>query len=241
MDHGAPIVENVFGIPWLSFNASTVMMVIISCVVTFLVAFLATRNLQRKPTGVQNFMEWVVDFVKRIINDSMDWRIGKAFLPLALTLITFIFISNILGVIVIGVYEGNTWWKSPTADAGVTLTLAGFVIILTNFYGVKMRSAKKYAKNFVKPAFFILPFKLIEEFTNTMTLGFRLYGNIFAGEILLGLLANLAFVHVPIAFIGALIPMVLWQGFSLFIGGIQAFIFTTLSMVYMSHKVQEDH
>ncbi|MBM7543048.1 MULTISPECIES: F0F1 ATP synthase subunit A [Amphibacillus] len=238
MDHGAPIIENLFGIPWLSIDLSSAMMMVVSCLIVFILAVLATRNLKMKPTGIQNFMEWVVDFVKKIINDSMDWRTGKVFLPLALTLITFIFISNILGVIVIGVYDGDIWWKSPTADAGVTLTLAGFMIIMTNFYGVKMRGTKKYAKSFVKPVFFILPFKLIEEFTNTMTLGFRLYGNIFAGEILLGLIAEMAFVTLPIAFIGALIPMILWQGFSLFIGAIQAFIFTTLSMVYMSHKVE---
>ncbi|PXW92048.1 F-type H+-transporting ATPase subunit a [Streptohalobacillus salinus] len=233
MDHGAPIIENIFGIPWLSMNVSTVVMMLVSCVVTFVLAVLATRNLKMKPTGIQNAVEYLVDFVKGIINDSMDWRTGKKFLPLALTLITFIFISNILGIMVVGVYNGDVYWKSPTADAGVTLTLAAFVIILSNYYGVKMRSAKKYAKGFITPVSIMLPFKLIEEFTNTMTLGFRLYGNIFAGEILLSLLAGMASVTV----LGAIIPMLLWQGFSLFVGAIQAFIFTTLSMVYMSHKV----
>jgi len=89
MEHGAPIVENIFGIPWLSVNLSTVLMMVVSCTITFFVAFFLTRNLTMKPTGKQNFMEFIVDFVKGIINDSMDWRIGKKFLPLALTLITF--------------------------------------------------------------------------------------------------------------------------------------------------------
>ena len=237
MDHGAPIIENIFGIPWLSVNLSTVLMMVISSAVTFFVAFFLTRNLKMKPTGKQNFIEFIVDFVKGIINDSMDWRTGKKFLPLALTLITFIFISNILGIIVTGIFNGNVWWKSPTADAGVTLTLAAFIIILTNYYGIKIRGVKKYAKGFVSPVSFMLPFKIIEEFTNTMTLGFRLYGNIFAGEVLLSLLASMA----SMTLIGAIIPMILWQGFSLFVGAIQAFIFTTLSMVYMSHKVIDDH
>lgn len=57
-----------------------------------------------KPTGFQNFMEWVVDFVKGIIGDTMDWKTGKVFLPLGLTLLVFIFISNILGVITMGVW-----------------------------------------------------------------------------------------------------------------------------------------
>lgn len=237
MEHGTPILENIFGIPWLSINLSTALMMVLSCAITFFTILFLTRKLAMKPTGKQNFMEMIVDFVKGIINDSMDWRTGKRFLPLALTLITFIFISNILGLIVVVVFDGDVWWKSPTADAGVTLTLAAFVIILTNYYGMKLRGTKKYALGFVKPVSFMLPFKIIEEFTNTMTLGFRLFGNIFAGEVLLALLTSMA----SLTLIGAVVPMILWQGFSLFVGAIQAFIFTTLSMVYMSHKVSDDH
>ena len=94
MDHEAPIVENAFGIPWLDFNLSNVTMVLVTSVIVLVLSILGTRKLQMKPTGVQNFMEWVVDFVKNIINDAMDWKTGKMFLPLGLTLITFIFVSN---------------------------------------------------------------------------------------------------------------------------------------------------
>ncbi len=87
---------------------------------------------------------------------------------------------------------------------------------------------------------FLLPFKIIEEFTNTLTLGLRLFGNIFAGEILLSLITKMAMIAIP-AFAFSIIPMLAWQGFSLFIGAIQAFIFTMLTMVYMSHKVSSDH
>ncbi|WP_138420735.1 F0F1 ATP synthase subunit A [Aquibacillus sediminis] len=241
MDHGAPLLEDVWGIPWLDFNLSTVLMTFISSVIVFVICVLASRNLQMKPTGFQNFMEWVIDFVKGIIGDTMDWRTGKTFLPLALTLISFIFISNILGVITMGVYDHDLWWKSPTSDAGITLSLAGMMVILTNFYGIKLKGFKEYGKEFLRPVPFMLPLKIIEEFTNTLTLGFRLFGNIFAGEILLSLITKLAFAFGAASFIGALIPMMAWQGFSLFIGAIQAFIFTMLSMVYMSHKVSEDH
>ncbi len=82
--------------------------------------------------------------------------------------------------------------------------------------------------------------KIIEEFANTLTLGLRLYGNIFAGEILLGLLAG----SLATGFAGtvvAIIPTIVWQAFSIFVGAIQAFIFTMLTMVYMSHKVSHDH
>lgn len=241
MDHEAPIVHDFLGISWLDFNKATIMMIVISSVIVFVIMFLASRNLKMKPTGMQNAIEALIDFVKGIIGDSMDWRTGKMFLPLGLTLISYIFISNILGVITVGVYDHNLWWKSPTSDAGITLSLAAFVIVLSNFYGIKLKGFKRYGKEgFMEPIPFILPFKIIEEFTNTMTLGFRLFGNIFAGEILLSLIMKMAFIAIPYTFI-AVLPMMAWQGFSLFIGAIQAFIFTMLTMVYMSHKVADDH
>ncbi len=87
---------------------------------------------------------------------------------------------------------------------------------------------------------FLFPLKIIEEFANTLTLGLRLYGNVYAGEILLSLLAGLAGASI-LGFASAILPMMAWQGFSIFIGTIQAFIFVMLTMVYLSHKVSEDH
>ena|SRR5699024_208770 len=240
MDHEAPIVENAFGIPWLDFNLSNVTMVLVTSVIVLVLSILGTRKLQMKPTGVQNFMEWVVDFVKNIINDAMDWKTGKMFLPLGLTLITFIFVSNLLGLMTIVEFNGNLWWKSPTADPGVTLTLALMVILLTHYYGMKLRGPKAYFKSYVEPFPALLPINIVEEFANTLTLGLRLFGNIYAGEVLLGLILTLT-TSIGVFGVFGFIPMIVWQGFSVFIGGIQAFIFTVLTMVYMSHKVTSDH
>ncbi|GAA5415853.1 ATP synthase subunit a [Paraliobacillus ryukyuensis] len=241
MDHEAPITHDFLGISWLDYNQSTVLMIFITCVIVFILGVVASRNLQMKPTGFQNFMEWLIDFVKGIINDAMDWRTGKMFLPLGLTLITYLFVANILGVITLGVFGHELWWKSPTSDAGVTLSLAALIILLSNFYGIKLRGVKHYGKQFAQPQAFMIPFKIIEEFTNTMTLGFRLFGNIFAGEILLSLITKMALSSLGVVTVVAIVPMMAWQGFSLFVGGIQAFIFTMLTMVYMSHKVTVDH
>ncbi|RDW20545.1 F0F1 ATP synthase subunit A [Oceanobacillus chungangensis] len=240
MDHTSPIVEDVLGISWLDFNLSNVFMMAIVSLIIFVLCTWASRKLQMKPTGMQNFMEWIVEFVKGIIGDTMDWKTGKVFLPLGLTLMFYIFVSNIVGVITVGVVGHDLWWKSPTADATLTLTLSAMVVMLTHFYGIKVNGAKNYFKTFVSPVPLMLPFKIIEEFTNTLTLGLRLFGNIYAGEILLSLLVGLATSSI-FGFFGAALPMLAWQGFSLFIGGIQAFVFTMLTMVYMSHKVSKDH
>ncbi|MBD8013300.1 F0F1 ATP synthase subunit A [Microbacterium sp. APC 3898] len=236
MEHGAPMLE-VFGI-W--FNLSNVMMLTIAALIVFLIAYISTRKLQLKPTGMQNFMEWIMDFVKGIINSNMDWKDGGRFHVLGITLIMFIFVSNMLGLPFAIVVNGDLWWKSPTADPTVTMTLAAMVLILSHYYGIKLKGLKGYAGGYIKPMKFLFPLNIIEEFANTLTLGLRLYGNIYAGEILLTLLAGLASAG-AFGFASAIVPMMAWQGFSIFIGAIQAFIFVMLTMVYMSHKVADDH
>lgn len=241
MDHGAPERTLDFGAFSLTFNLSTVLMLIISAVIVFLIAFISTRNLKLKPTGMQNFMEWIMDFVRGIIKSNMDWKTGGRFHVLGITLIMFIAVSNLLGLPFGGIYiNDELWWKSPTADITVTLTLASMVTVLATFYGIKMHGMGHYTSTFFKPYAFMFPLKIIEEFANTLTLGLRLYGNIYAGEILLGLIAGIAGTGI-LGFLGGIIPGMAWIGFSIFIGFIQAFVFTMLTMVYLSHKVSKDH
>lgn len=236
MEHANPELV-LFGI---SFNPANIMMLFVTCLIVFIIAVLSTRRMQMKPTGMQNFMEWIMDFVKGIIKNNMDWKTGGRFHVLGITLIMFVFVANMLGLPFSIKWDGALWWKSPTADPVIAMTLAATVIILTHFYGVKMLGVKGYFKTYAQPMPFLAPLKIIEEFANTLTLGLRLYGNIFAGEILIGLLASLAVGSFG-GFIGAIVPALAWQGFSVFIGAIQAFIFVMLTMVYMSHKVSADH
>ncbi|MEH7107582.1 MULTISPECIES: F0F1 ATP synthase subunit A [Bacillaceae] len=237
MHHGAPEFEFM----GLWFNAANMLMITVSSVIVFLIAVIATRKLAMKPTGMQNFLEWVMDFVKGIINSTMDWKDGGRFHVLGLTIIMYVFVSNMLGLPFAIIVDEKLWWKSPTADPVITLTMAVMVVGLTHFYGVKLRGAKAYGGTFFSPMKFLFPLKIIEEFANTLTLGLRLYGNIYAGELLLSLLAA-GLAHQGIAGFIAAIPLTfVWQAFSIFVGCIQAYIFTMLTMVYMSHKVSADH
>ena len=238
MEHANPTFEFL----GMTGNWSNILMLAVTTLIVFLIAFISTRNLKLKPTGMQNFMEWIMDFVKGIIKSNFDWKTGGRYHVLGITLLMFIAVANLIGLPFSISYDGVLWWKSPTADPTVTMTLAVMVIILTHYYGIKMKGMKGYAVDtYLKPMPFLFPLKIIEEFANTLTLGLRLYGNIYAGEVLLGLLAGLATGYGAFGFVGAIIPAMAWQGFSLFIGGIQAFIFVMLTMVYMSHKVSADH
>ncbi len=225
----------------LGFNPANLMMITITCLIVLLIAVLSTRKLAMKPTGMQNFMEWLMDFVRGIIGSNMDWKTGGKFHILGITLIMFIFVANMLGLPFSVQIDGYLWWKSPTADPAITLTFAVMIIVLSNYYGIKAQGIGGYAKTFFTPMWWLFPIKLIEEFANTLTLGLRLYGNIYAGEVLLGLLAGLASMWSGAGIIAAIIPTLAWQGFSIFIGTIQSYIFVMLTMVYMSHKVSKDH
>jgi F-type H+-transporting ATPase subunit a len=225
----------------LTFNLANVLMITVASAVVFLIAVLSTRRLAMKPTGVQNFMEWVMDFVKNIVKSNMDWKTGGRFHLLGLTLLMYIFVSNMLGLPFSVVIDHELWWKSPTADPVITMTLAVMIVVLTHYYAIKMKGFGEYGKDFFRPMSFLFPLKIIEEFANTLTLGLRLYGNIYAGEILLTLLVG-SLAHMGAAgLLGAIIPTIVWQGFSIFVGAIQSFIFVMLTMVYMAHKVSLDH
>lgn len=225
------------------FDGTVTIMTILSCIIVFAIVYYCTRNLQMKPKGKQNFIEWVIDFVRGIVGDNLPSKEISNYHLLAFTAFFFVFVANEIGLVtkIVGAHE-VTYWKSPTADPFVAMTLALMMIILTHIFSIQKLGFKGYLINsYTKPVSFLLPIKIIEEFTNVLTLGLRLYGNIYAGEVLLTLIASLmnsvGWLSLPFV-----IPLeMIWIGFSLFIGAIQAYVFVTLSMVYLSHKVVEEH
>lgn len=233
LDLGEPIGK-------IYFDGTVCLMVLLTCVLVFLFAFVCTRNLSMKPKGKQNLIEIVVDFVRGIISSNIPKKEINDYHLLGFTLFLFVLFSNAIGLVTkIVVGDDISLWKSPTADPLVTLTLAFTVMLLSTYFSVRKMGLKGYFKNsFLKPVAFLIPIKFMEEFTNTLTLGLRLYGNIFAGEVLLGLIASAATSFGVVSFVIALPLEMVWQGFSIFIGAIQAYIFVTLSMVYISHKIE---
>ena len=138
MEHEAPMYEFL----GLNFNLANVMMITVASLVVFIIAIVSTRRIAMKPTGMQNFMEWVMDFVKGLINSNMDWKDGGRFHILGITLIMYIFVSNMLGLPFSITYDGVLWWKSPTADPAVALSLSAMVMGLSHYYGFKLKGVK---------------------------------------------------------------------------------------------------
>lgn len=223
----------------LKFNLTNDIGILATALIVFCVVFWFSRKPQIRPTGKQNMLEWVVDFTNGIVKQQMPGPEGDRFGLLAFVLFLFIFVANMIGLFLQVDVGGKTWFRSPTADPVVTMGLALMVLLLSHLFGVVAKGFKGYMKGYVSPVSFLLPINLIEEFTNFITLSMRLYGNIYAGEVLVLLIRQLAFSGAggPVSFIAGFLFEMVWQGFSAFIGAIQAYIFVTLAMVYTSHKV----
>jgi F-type H+-transporting ATPase subunit a len=253
--HDFPVLQ----LGGLNIDISTFLALTVTCVIVFILARLSVRGLSvTNPSKMQNFMEWVVEFVQGLIASTMPLNKVKPFVALGMTLIMFIFVANLLGLPFGFVttheqpvtFMGHTivseqmikeahgghgaevaWWKSPTADVSVTFGLATIVFILTHFLGLKLNS-KHYLKHYFEPFWFFFPLNVIKEISKPLTLGLRLYANIFAGEVLIATILMAGIAGTPL--------LVAWQGFSIFVGAIQAFLFTILTMVYISQATVHD-
>lgn len=239
-------------------DISAVVMLLVSGLIVFVLCRLAVRNLSvDKPSKLQNFMEWVIEFVQGVIGSAMDLKHGRPYLSLGLTLMLFIFVSNLLGL-PFGIVTESTgpqeifghvieatrglnmadhveimWWKSPTADINITAGLALIIFVLMNYLGLK-KNRKHYLKHYVQPFPIFLPLNIIENLAKPIALAIRLYANIFAGEVLIMVIMKMGYFGIPF--------MAAWQGFSIFIGALQAFIFTILTMVYIAQTtIHEEH
>jgi F-type H+-transporting ATPase subunit a len=257
--HEFPILE----LGGLNIDLSTFITITVTFLIVLILALLSVRNLSvDKPSKLQNFMEWVVDFVHNLVASTMPLKKAKAYISLGITLIMFIFVANLLGLpfaivtehekplewfgytvvsqetIDAAVAKGHhgaevLWWKSPTADLAVTAALAILVFLMVHILGLT-RNTKHYLKHYFEPFWFFFPLNLIKELSKPLTLSLRLYANIFAGEVLLATIVMAEWFGLPL--------LAAWQGFSLFVGAIQAFLFTILTMVYISQAtVHEEH
>ena len=242
MENHTYLISKLFGYD-ITVNIPSVITTLITVVLTFIFVMFITSRIKLRPDSKrQNMAELLAFFVSdNIIKGNVDWKkYGKGLWATALTLISFIAIANTIGVLIEVSYDGVVYVNSITADPTFTFTLAVLVIVFTHYAGLKYKGPKHYVGTYTSSGIGIAPFKIIEEFTNLLTLSMRLFGNIYAGEVLLALLATLATAGVFGAITG-IIGLVVWKGFSLFIGFIQAYIFTILSFIYLSHKINDEH
>lgn len=229
--YGSTNFGSINGIP-IEINVLTVIMTWITMVLVLLVGYLAVKNLSLdKPCRLQVVYETVYTFLRDIIFDNVtSQKRAASIMPIVLTLFVFIWFGNMLGMI--------PFMDSPTGDVNTTIGLALMVFIGIQVLGIKDKGLS-YFKHYVEPYPFFLPLVIIEELAKPITLGFRLFGNIFAKKMFT--LVLLGMIPLTANFLGGFIPHVIWLAFGVFVGTIQAFIFSMLTIVYTAQAVNKHH
>jgi len=226
-----------------------------------LVAMRLGKNLDAdKPGGFQNFVETIIDFVSQQVRDTFPGH-NPMIAPLALTIFLWVWLMNFMDLIpvdllpVIGSMFGIDYLKVvPTTDLNTTMAMSLTVFGLILYYSFKIKGPVGYGKMFLFHPFgkFFMPVNIvmtaIEELAKPLSLGLRLFGNLFAGELvflLIALIGGSAAIGFGLFFI---LPLQVlldlgWLIFHLLVITLQAFIFMVLTIVYlgMAHTEAEDH
>ncbi|GAA3610667.1 F0F1 ATP synthase subunit A [Secundilactobacillus similis] len=234
---GDPSSVPTFQFGGLTFNAANIISGLIAFVLVFLLVFALSRHITMKPGRGQNILEWLIEFTNGILKGSIPGNEAGAFGLYGFTLFLFLFVSNELGLLVQVAVGGKDYVRSPTSDPMVTMAFSLATLMIAQYAGVSKLGWKKHFSGYLKPFVFWLPISIFEEFTNFLTLGLRIFGVIFSGEMLLKIIGEMAFSHGIVTLIVAAPIAMVWQAFSAFLGAIQAFVFVTLSSVYISKKL----
>ncbi|MFN6154678.1 MAG: F0F1 ATP synthase subunit A [Dolichospermum sp.] len=191
----------------------------------------ATKNVQKIPSGIQNFMEYALEFIRDIAKNQIGEKEYRPWVPFIGTLFLFIFVSNWSGALIpwklIHLPSGEL--AAPTNDINTTVALA-LLTSLAYFYAGFRKRGLGYFKKYIEPTPILLPIAILEDFTKPLSLSFRLFGNILADELVVAVLVLLVplFVPLPVMALG------------LFTSAIQALVFATLAGAYI-HEALEGH
>ena len=190
----------------------------------------------------QATFEGIVNYLADLTSSTIG-KHGERFVPIFIGMFFFIFILNQIGFFPFKEL-GLPFGGSPTADLNTTVAFALLVFFGIQFVAVRQSGIKAYAHLF-KPFAVLFPLNVVEELARPVVLALRLFFNIFVGELLLFVIATIirSNVHVGpvnLSLGAAVVPFVL-QFFNFFVGTLQAFVFTLLSIVYLSLATAEDH
>jgi F-type H+-transporting ATPase subunit a len=204
-------------------------------------AKLASKATSGIPSGAQNFVEMVVGLVDQQVRDTFH---GKSALvtPLAITIFVWVFVMNAMDLIpvdflptILQKATGNEHLPFkfvPTTDPNPTFGMSLSVFFITLFMGIKIKGIGHFMHEVLAVPFGLklaplnLLFRIVEEIARPISLALRLFGNMYAGEMVFILIALLGIYQLPLA-----LP---WELFHILIITLQAFVFMMLTIVYMS-------
>ncbi|MBN1222904.1 MAG: F0F1 ATP synthase subunit A [Candidatus Aminicenantes bacterium] len=199
-------------------------------VALFLMLFLgiSARKLSFVPSRRQSFLELVLGAFEGLLVDTIG-EVGKKYLPLIATVGLFILCANLIGLI--------PGFMSPTSKLNVTAGCALVVFVYYHWQGIRAQGLLKYLKHFAGPvpllAPLMIPIEVISHFSRPVSLSIRLFGNIFAEEVLIVIMASIIPFFLPLPF----------MAIAIFTAVIQSFVFVLLACIYIAGAVahEEEH
>lgn len=238
------VPEKVFEISGYSVTNSLLSGFIVTVILALLIIIFSRTISIYKPSKLQLIVETIFVGLKSVVQSVLG-PATKLFWPLVLTFFIFIFFSNLFGLLPItgtigflhkaeGTEELVPFLRAPTSDISATLALSLISIVITNIVGIKF-GGFKYLKKFFNFSsgmnFFVGILELVSEMGKLISFTFRLFGNVFAGEVLLLVITNISHGIATLPFFGL----------ELFIVFIQAFVFFMLTSVFISLALKPEH
>jgi len=206
----------------MTFNIEAILMAWIVMAVWIVFAIFVIRNKGIVPHSMQALGELFVSQLYGLTEDALDKEMARKYGPLTCALFMFLVISNWLGVF--------PHLEEPTKDLNTPLGLGIMGFLISHYAGIKAKGIKNYLLEYCSPIFFMAPLNIIGELAKVISISFRLFGNIMGGSIIILVVSYLTY--------NVLLPPVLNAFFGLFVGTIQAFVFTMLTVVYISVQVK---
>jgi len=206
----------------MTFNLEVIVMTWIVIGILIVFGIMATRKRSILPGPFQVVGELFVEQLYALTEDSLGKELAKTYSPLICALFMFLVLSNWLGII--------PHLEEPTKDLNTPLSLGLMGFVIAHYAGIKAKGFKKYISEYFEPIFFMMPLNVIGELAKVVSISFRLFGNIMGGSIIILVVSYLTY--------SIIIPPFLNAFFGLFVGTIQAFVFTMLTVVYISVQVK---
>lgn len=208
----------------------TVVVTWIIMAVFIITAWLVTRNFEKIPRGVQNVVEMLVETINKFTAETMG-EDKKSFSPYIGTIFLFLVVGNLIGLLGL---------RPPTSDVNTTFALSMLTFVIIHYNSIKSSGIGGYVKGYFEPFPVLFPINVLGDLATPISLGFRLFGNIIGGFIVMTLLyqalagfsSMMGLTSIPI--LQAIIPVVFHVYFDMFSGILQSFIFVMLSMVFIS-------
>lgn len=206
----------------LAVNSTTLVMTWVVIVGLLAFTWLATRQRGMVPDSWQHIGELLVDWFKEVSEDALGEHYGRIYYPLICVLFMFLLLCNWIGIL--------PDLEEPTKDLNTPLGLGIMGFFIAHGTAIKVKGLKHYLKDYFQPIFIMMPLNVVGELAKVISISFRLFGNMMGGSIIIIVVSYLVY--------GLVLPPFLYAFFGLFVGTIQAFVFTILTLVYISVQIR---